>query len=521
MIDSSNQDEQKKTLNLLRTAHQFFTTLFYFFIFLQLTADANIIKGALRIMKKLSVALLCLTVVLFVLSTQLPQSQQEDAHVASQEKTSDVAVLSSSVRQALAAKRDATPLGASREEELNEAEFRQQAYDPPLHRPKGTRRGNVHKEANRMVGEYGWVFQRYVPSKLELDFYDAVAPYARSVSWKPLIEQFRPRIEKMMRLSKGRVAPHTPFVRSDDLAVECTHYVFNKRRSSGGSANETTAVGVEPANRATCLDSTEPMDDDTFSKFEYVFRCIEEPCDPRHLINAPYRLGETHVSYIEPLVGLLRHPQVFLDDAKKRDYVENKEYMIVDKWALHHLYTRWKHPQPLRSHYFDLGASMYLSGAGGSSQVWFVGLSECMCVPFTSMRLWEAKVRPVKKLWDDVPGHLHPYYQWYNHPLSVDTRSWKNPLNHLIETVNPGEPVFMKVDFDALRLERVIIDTILERQDLLSGLIDELFFEHHVVLGGMTFIWEAKTIDRNATARESIDLFVALRNLGIRAHPWV
>jgi hypothetical protein len=207
-----------------------------------------------------------------------------------------------------------------------------------------------------------------------------------------------------------------------------------------------------------------------------------------------------------------------MDGKAKFDTVVNKQYMIVDKWALNNLYTRWKQRRRT-AHFFDLGASTYLTGLGGASQPWFVGLGDCMCVPYSSMHLWEATQHAPKTVWHQLPRNLHPHYHWYNYPLSVDAYSWRNPLNHVLEKVELGDPFVLKVDFDNTPLETKIIQTILQTPQL-SELIDEMFFEHHAKIAVMMRFW-GELRNSNVTLMDSIEMFTQLRQRGIRAHPWV
>jgi hypothetical protein len=359
-------------------------------------------------------------------------------------------------------------------------------------------------------GEYGWVFKRYIPSKLETEFLEAVRPFERSVSFRPLIPRFQSETRKY--LSYNERFARDAVVGGDHLPMECRQYAASARQTA--SVDPSVAAG-------TCLGSLDPFDADVFSRFEYEFVCLHPPCDAADL--PPGRsVGEIHTSYIEPLYGYLRHQQMFLQDGiADWGIVVNKQYMVLDKWALHHLYTRWKRPDR-RTHFYDMGASTYLDGPGGASQVWFVGVSECLCVPFTEMRFWEAGPIDPAGLWGPVPQNIFPHYIFYNYPLSTSRDSWHNPLNHLRKRVprDSSEPVIMKVDFDSPEVERTIVETLLERPELYS-LVDELFFEDHVILGNMVNIWGPMSRTMNLTIVDSILLFQRLRHRGIRAHSWV
>lgn len=365
---------------------------------------------------------------------------------------------------------------------------------------------SVSEWRNRYEGEYGWAFSAYRSSQLEQDFYRDVAAFEEQANWTELAEQYRARMETLMDAAAARVAPHTPKVFSEDLAHECNIYV---RTIQYGEAQE-----VARGSNATCLGSSEPMDDELLSSFEYVFRCLVPPCSQPP--PQGFAVGAKHKSYIEPLVGILRHPRAFLSDT--RTDLMNKEYMMPDKWALHHLRTRYQH-RIRKSHYFDLGASTYTDGMGGPSQVWFEGLSECLCVPFTMMHLWESTQHDPKSVWRDVPEWLQPRYHWFNQPLNASEASWNNPLNHLLLHVSDDDVLIVKIDFDHPS-EADILKTILDTPELYNS-IDELFYEHHVMLGPMTEWWGGSGVNRNLKARDSIDLFRSLRMRGVRAHSWV
>ena len=72
---------------------------------------------------------------------------------------------------------------------------------------------------------------------------------------------------------------------------------------------------------AAATSTTAEFDPAVFSRFEYEFGCIDDgEVDPdrscvtrhtltHHLASSSPAVGDLHVSYIEPLVRLLRHPE--------------------------------------------------------------------------------------------------------------------------------------------------------------------------------------------------------------------
>jgi hypothetical protein len=351
--------------------------------------------------------------------------------------------------------------------------------------------------------KYGWAFKRYVSSRLELDFYREVGPIEKE-EWVPaMLKKFAPQFEKMVADMKPRVVSHAPIELHAALKRECVEYIDNTVQGMPADSND-----------RTCLGSTQPMDHDIFSRFEYEFQCIDPPCDEDPPVSP--RVGETHVSYIEPLVGILRHPGNFLQN-NLSEYKGRKDYMLVDKWALHNLHTRYRRVDKT-SHFFDLGASTYTAGAGGSSQNWFVGLGDCLCIPFDFFRMWEMTPLHPHHFWKRVPGRLHSNYMWYNYGLSAEPGNYSNPLNHLLAKVRYEDPVVVKVDFDTPALEIKLIETVMSTPDVYRR-IDELFFEHHVDMPLIKVPW--RTYNTTCQFQCTADVFLTLRQRGIRAHSWI
>jgi hypothetical protein len=152
-----------------------------------------------------------------------------------------------------------------------------------------------------------------------------------------------------------------------------------------------------------------------FSRFEYEANCNE---------------GQVMYSYIEPLAGVMRHPEVCVNFNKA---LVDKNYMVLDAWFMH------KDDVSLESKnfYFDLGASKWTSGAGGASQEWMVKVYSNLCVEFDHIYAWEAvKYDPVDVM-NEIPGNIKPRYHWFNIPVSDEKDHPDNPLTILLSEVQP------------------------------------------------------------------------------------
>jgi hypothetical protein len=121
--------------------------------------------------------------------------------------------------------------------------------------------------------------------------------------------------------------------------------------------------------------------------------------------------------------------------------------------------------------------------------------------------------------------------------VTVPVGSSDNALEYLRSVVRPDDYVVVKIDIDMNSVERPLIDQILQSHDL-SGLIDELFFEHHVQLlpelvpaAGydrkrcdhlLQDWWSmAGSMDGAEKLTDSYRLFSQMRRKGILAHAWV
>jgi hypothetical protein len=208
---------------------------------------------------------------------------------------------------------------------------------------------------------------------------------------------------------------------------------------------------------------------------------------------------------IEPLAGLLRSPYFCMyDDA----YVVSKYYLVVGP----------KQRPKGKSYLFDLGASLYNSGAGGASQQWFVETYESRGVSWDGIFAWEASVYPPDQLWSLVPRHLKPIYHYYNVPVNPELGHSDNALEYIRSVANPADFVVLKIDIDNTPVEEALIQQILASDELL-GLIDEFYFEHHVNTKPMHKYWNTDSSPR--TLVDTYRIFTAMRRRGIRAHGWV
>jgi hypothetical protein len=235
--------------------------------------------------------------------------------------------------------------------------------------------------------------------------------------------------------------------------------------------------------------------------------------------------AEEYVEYIEPLASHLRFPlcRCIATIGPNREEVPQSPagyayHAVVFKgWII-------PPPPPVRydkAWYFDAGASSWDQGLGGPSLVYFYTVWQRHGIVFDEIRAFEMTV-PEVTFYRSVPLYLR-HKTVYQQTAVVSTAQDHNASNPFLpslikEKVTENDYVLFKLDIDSPMIEAGSIQYILDDPD---PKIDEICWEHHVegnylLLGD----WRGHGLP-NATLRESMDLFLRLRQKGIRAHSWV
>jgi len=221
---------------------------------------------------------------------------------------------------------------------------------------------------------------------------------------------------------------------------------------------------------------------------------------------------------IEPLVGFLRHPEAHCPQfPSSRPWVRNvqsKDYLIP-AWHT----EAWPHGRT-RGLFFDLGASLYHTGSGGASMSWFVSQYRLRGIQFDRIFAWEAKLHTDAAIYATMPPQIVDRISYYNLPANATPGAKHNPWRTLRAVAARADFVVVKIDIDNTPVEEALLEQLLADRTL-SVLVDELYFEHHVLNTPMWhYGWKAGTVT-NHTLVHSYDLFSQLRQRGIRAHSWV
>ena len=254
--------------------------------------------------------------------------------------------------------------------------------------------------------------------------------------------------------------------------------------------------------------ANKPPEPSAEAKEALSFYATLDACTKRVLSLAP----------IEPLVGFLRHPEAHCPQfpGSKNWIVKviSKDYLIP---AWHS--EAWSHGRT-RALFFDMGASLYHTGNGGASMSWFVNQYRMRGIQFERIFAWEAKLYTDAVIYATMPAPIVDRISYYNLPANVTPGAKHNPWRTLRAVAAQADFVVVKIDIDNPSIEEALLGQLLADRSL-SALVDELYFEHHVLNTPMWhYGWKGGTVT-NHTLVHSYDLFSALRELGIRAHSWV
>jgi hypothetical protein len=175
------------------------------------------------------------------------------------------------------------------------------------------------------------------------------------------------------------------------------------------------------------------FDDAIFSAMHYRLECRNTPLGRHFAATMPPRVR----SFIEPLVGILRHPVLcFPKLGTVEAFLMNKAYMVFDEWTIKRndpfiaaaaaaaeegksIFSPFFERPPV--FYFDAGGSKW---SDGESQQWvYEHLRRVCLVPDGGMFVWEVTAHDAGAIWATIPGHLKPHYRWFNTFISGEAGS--------------------------------------------------------------------------------------------------
>eukprot|EP00548_Thalassiothrix_antarctica_P018692 CAMPEP_0194194686 /NCGR_PEP_ID=MMETSP0154-20130528/75721_1 /TAXON_ID=1049557 /ORGANISM="Thalassiothrix antarctica, Strain L6-D1" /LENGTH=704 /DNA_ID=CAMNT_0038919137 /DNA_START=62 /DNA_END=2176 /DNA_ORIENTATION=- len=220
--------------------------------------------------------------------------------------------------------------------------------------------------------------------------------------------------------------------------------------------------------------------------------------------------GEKYEEYIEPLVSHLRFP------LSKCMPVDDEQFYFHDT-----IFKGFIIPPPPvirgdRAIFYDAGSPDWIKGPRYFLNTWLRH-----GIKFDDVFSYDERTTP-EEYYSTIPLEIQPQIHYKQCTIASDEAD--NFPDHpflpsvIIEGTTENDYVMFKLDIDRPGIENGIISAILS--DGYPPVIDELFWEHHIAQNYLMFEHWKTTATPDTTFRESYDIFLRLRQKGIRAHAW-
>lgn len=241
----------------------------------------------------------------------------------------------------------------------------------------------------------------------------------------------------------------------------------------------------------------EEVNTDIFSTMTYRITCQDGVTEEKN-------------HYIEPLLGLTRHPLAMCEYGI-HSMLHKLDYLLLQSFQDDLFYRRMKDVGQIQFVGMDLGASHWNRKTGN----WFYNQYEKRDVEFDRMLMWEGKNYTRDEIYSFDPKYTSSF-QYFNILADLDPNADGSPLRVLHKIAKVEDFVMVKLDIDQ-PLELNIVLTLLESPNVLA-IIDEFFFEHHTTTPLMKKPWGTKKVACKLS--DTYGIFLQLRNSGVRAHGW-
>jgi hypothetical protein len=214
---------------------------------------------------------------------------------------------------------------------------------------------------------------------------------------------------------------------------------------------------------------------------------------------------------MEPLLPPFRHSDFCYSRTRKA--LMDLTFLVHDFGAMCRKLKRTS-----RTVLVDMGASLAFHQQDSSNPaIYLTDLYQKFGFTFDHIYAYEATLTHPERVFRNVPDRLLASYHWINVGVSADPNSSLNPLKMLLENFNEDDFIVVKLDIDTASIEVPLAQQLLH-DTALHGLVDQFYFEHHVLLGEMAPNW-GTTIQ--GSVQDSLELFIGLREAGVAAHSWI
>jgi hypothetical protein len=218
---------------------------------------------------------------------------------------------------------------------------------------------------------------------------------------------------------------------------------------------------------------------------------------------------------MEPLLPPFRHSDFCFEHT--RNAMMDLSFLVHDFGAM---CRKLKHNS--RTILIDMGASLNFHGAQNPSTtappaVYLTELYRQFGFSFDHIYAHEVTLQHPEFVFQLVPDHMRASYHWINVGVDADPTSSLNPFKMLLENFNEDDFIVVKLDIDTVSIENPLAQQLLHNTAL-HGLVDQFYFEHHVMLGELAPSWKTTM---QGSVQSSLELFIGLREAGVAAHSWV
>jgi hypothetical protein len=213
--------------------------------------------------------------------------------------------------------------------------------------------------------------------------------------------------------------------------------------------------------------------------------------------------------YMEPLCTPLRHP-----DHCFREAVMEMTYFIHDFEAMCN-----KLKPHSRRVLIDMGASLkFHEKEKANPIVWLLDQYKKFGFVFDDMYGFEITPMNATEVYNDLlPDEYMASYHLINAGVSSEEGHKLNPLDSILRKFSEDDFIVVKLDIDTSSVEVPLALQLLNDESLIR-LVDQFYFEHHVIMAEMGRWWRSAM---EGSVKSSFDLFSALREKGVASHFWI
>lgn len=243
-----------------------------------------------------------------------------------------------------------------------------------------------------------------------------------------------------------------------------------------------------------------------------------------------------YIEPIEPLVGYMRdHRDLCRNEMGNKNWApdmpttktgfnDRRFLLLPSKSSFPRLFLTNKNQEYVpRVLVFNIGCGSFLANLNGTenlgdSQAWFLRQYPKKGFKIERVVLWESIEIKAVDFFSQIPSEYVSKYQFFNTPVSGNPADSMYPWTFLKEMAHEYDYIVVKLDVRDYATEISLLKAVLSDPDLID-LIDEMFFEFHVRLPPVKEM-EPETVRTKATLVDAYDMYLKLRQVGLRMHGW-